>query len=65
MPLNVRIKDPRAHQQATVQLGGILIFGTGRQTILNRKLAGTPRIAEALNFLVFFGFLSGASRCFQ
>jgi hypothetical protein len=57
MPLNVRIQGPGAHQKATVQLG-VSKFSErkGKKKILNRTLAGTPKIAAALHFSVFLGF---------
>jgi len=53
-----KCKNPRSTRTTTGNRTArcILIFGTERQTILNRKVAGTPRIAAVLNFLVFLGF---------
>jgi hypothetical protein len=63
-----KCKNPRSARTPTAHRAArcILIFGRGRQMILNRKLAGTPRIAAAPNFLVFLSFLGDASPvCFQ
>jgi hypothetical protein len=53
-----KCKNPRSTHTPTGKRKArcILDFGMGRQAILDRKLAGTRRIAAALNFLEFLGF---------